>query len=276
MKKGALSTLLALLICALLFTSVLAKTAELRESADSALTFNSPESKTARIPMKVCVEKMSYYKNESFEGSALGTKKFGDTVYVEDAGGGVVRIYNKNGNMLGYGSASAIVSQDARFFAEFPQKTDATSGKISRLVDLRKYITIFDASVNCDNDNCVAVQYDTATKLFRAASEIYSQYEYTLNVKIAHSSDVCTCGEDHSTGGVLLLTVTKRGENVEENIPLYENEGTAEQTLGKIAKILSDNALIRIGESDCFADADNASYLPNVIKQSDITYSVWE
>lgn len=276
MRKGAFSILLTLLICVLLFTSVLAKTSELRENADSALTFDTSTPKAVRSPMRVCVEKMNYYKNESFEGSAVGTKKFGDIVYAEDAGNNVVCIYNKNGSKLGYCSASSLVDQNAHFFAEFPHSTDLSSGKVSKLVDLRKYILIFNANVTCDEESYVAIQYDTAIKLFRAAKDIYDQYGYTVNVKGSHMSDTCTCGGDHSTGGVLQLTITKRGENTSESIPLYENEGTPNQTVGKIAKVLADNSLIRVGESDCFADADNSSYMSTVIDPNSVTYSVWE
>ena len=276
MKRRAISILLTLLVCILLFTSVLAKTVELREDTAIADSYEAPAPKALRVTMKVCTEKMNYYRNESFEGAPLGTKKFGDVVYAEDAENGVFRIYNKTGNMLGYCSASSLVDQNARFFGEFAWKSDASTGKVSKLVDLRKYILIFDSSVKCDEDTCIAVQYDTALKLFRAAKEIYESYEYVLSVEAAHTREACSCGEDHSNGGALTLKITKKGESQSESIPVYENEGTPNQTIGKIAKILADNSLIRIAETDCFADADSSSYLPTVIDYSAITYSVWE
>ena len=307
MKKSAIGILLIFLIFTLIFTSVAANIA----SEDIKQPEQTASPRVSRIPMKVCIEKMSYYKNESFEGSAIGTRKFGEIVYAEDMGGNIARIYNKSGNMLGYCSMFSLVDENARFIAEFPWQRDVSSGKISKLVDLRKYVEIFEASVTCNENDYVAIQYDTAMKLFRAARSIYDECGYILNVSVAHSASCTGCSEDHKTGGVLTLTITKDGESVSESIPLYmeddiveipsvyetgdtvedpsANEGEdsvedpsdTEETpparaLSRVAQILADNSLIRVGETDCFADADLASYISTVINSSSVTYTVWE
>ncbi len=300
MKKSIVSILLIFIILALLISSVFARINEER-AIESAQTSTQ---RSTRVPMKVCVEKMSYYRNEIFEGSALGSKKFGEIVYAEDAGGNVARIYNKSGNMLGYCSMFHLVTEDVRFIAEFPWRTDTATSQVSKLVDLRKYIDVFEAKVTCSDSDYVAIQYDTAIKLFRAARTIYDECGYILNVSVAHTSS-CTCAEDHKTGGILTLTITKTGSNVVESIPLYADtvaineddtitdpstdpstdtttdpdatpDSTPDRALSRIAQILADNSLIRVSETDCFADADNSSYISTVIDPSTVTYSVWE
>lgn len=268
MKIKIIGVFLALAICLLNVTLSFAATDTLSatQTADK-----SASTRAVRTAMKVCVEKMNYYKNASLTGAPLGTKKFGEIVYCESADEGVVCIYNKSGNMLGYCELFSLVSQDAKFFAEIPQKTNEAR-QISKLVDLRKYILIFGAKVNCDESEPILIQYDTAMKLFRAAKEINETFDCTLNVEKAYIQIANGCEKDHSTGAVLTLSITKRGESTSEKIPVYEDD----MTLGKISKVLSDHSLIRTGETDCFYDADIESYIPTSLDMSSLTYSVWE
>ncbi len=239
------------------------------------------EKSSKRTEMKVCVQSMKYYKDITLSGSPIDSKKFEDIVHAEKISAEIMCIYNKNGVMLGYCKASELVKKEAKFFAEIPCQWNE-SGHISNLVDLRKYILIFDAQVVCNEDKPVLVQYDTAIKLFKAAEEIKTSYGYTLCVNKAYipassaSSETCCSIRAHSKGASLTLSILKNGESVSERIPVYEDETSESPVISSIAKLLAEFSLIRDSESDCFYDADYQSYITTDHDMSSLIYSIWE
>ncbi len=294
MKRKALNTFLVLIVSLLIISlaasgvifassSYRSEDSEHSESSEKVSVLNTKSS--SYIAMKVCVQTMNYYQNANLEGNPVpNPKKFGDTVYVSsnDIGKDVVCIYTISaGNyfILGHCKASSLVKKDAEFYAEVPQEWN-DEGQISNLVDLRKYIRIFGAKVNCDGDKPILVQYDTVLKLFKAAKEINDTYGYTLCVDKAYipesqaTSESCCDICSHSTGASLMLSILKSGESASEKIPIYE--GTSSTAVNKISKLLADYSLLRSGASDCFYDADYASYVSTDHNMSSLTYSVWE
>lgn len=286
MKRKALSSFLisiaSLLIISLAATSIAFASSYLYISNDKTEQASLLGAKSSsRTEMKVCVQIMKYYKDTSLGGSPLDTKKLGDTVYAEKVSGDVMCIYNKNGAMLGYCKASELVKKDAKFFAEIPYEWNE-DGQISNLVDLRKYILIFDADVICDTDKPVLVQYDTAIKLFKAAKEIKASYGYTICVDKAYipsshaSSETCCEVCSHAKGASLTLSILKNGESVSEKIPVYEDENAVSPVSSKLTKLLADFSLMRDSQSDCFYDADHLSYISTDHDTSSLIYSIWE
>ena len=287
MKRKAFNTFLISIVSLLIIISFTAESiafanaylASSKNAAPEVLALTQKSS--ARVEMKVCVQTMRYYKNTALSGNPVDTKKFGDVVFAEKVDESIMCIYNKNGAMLGYCESKNLVSKDAKFFAEIPYEWNS-SGQISNLVDLRKYILIFGADVICDSDEPVLIQYDTATKLFRAASEIKKAHGYTLCVDEAYvpaseaSSEKCCTLCSHSKGCVLTLSVLKNGESISEKIPLYDEENTASNVASKLTKLLADFSLLRDAESDCFYDADHESYISSDHGKSSLIYSVWE
>lgn len=258
-----------------------------KEISDTADVYADSITKATYVPMKVCVEKMNYYRNETLDGSAF-TKKFGDIVYVSssDIGKDVMCIHTLSGNnyvVLGYCRSSSLVKADSLFFAEVPEQWNS-EGQISKLVDLRKYIRIFDAKIICDESVTLLIQYDVAVRLFEVAEEIYGKSGYTLCVDLAYipeseipEEDMRCCTECmHSTGACLTLSILKKGEQTPISIPVYADPESEAPRQGEISKLLEDYSFIRSGESDCFYDADHDNYISSDLDLSSLIYLIWE
>ncbi len=292
MKRKAFKTFLVSIVSLLIislaasgvvFASTLYRSTPSDDSENSEKISVLNTEGSSYVAMKVCVQTMNYYKSASLSGTPVpNPKRFGDVVYIssDDIGKEIVCIYTISAGSyvnLGHCEASSLVKKETGFYAEIPQEWN-DEGQISNLVDLRKYIRIFDAKVTCSEDEPVLVQYDTALKLFKAAKKINDTYGYTLCVDNAYvpmskeqsCCDVCS----HSTGASLMLSILKKGESVSEKIPVYE--GTSSTVVNKISKLLADYSITRSKESDCFYDEDYLSYMSTDHDMSSLIYSIWE
>ena len=297
MKRKAYGTFLiltaSLLIISLAASCIVFASAYIHTIENEEVAVSESSSRAAvRTEMKVCVPSMKYYKNSALSGNPLDSKKFGEIVFAQKISDGVMCIFNKNGAMLGYCRDSDLVKTSAKYFAEIPYEWNE-DGKVSQLVDLRKYILIFGADVTCDDSDPVLVQYETAVKLFGAAKEISEMYGYKLCVDSAYvpesllPDESCCTLCSHSTGAVLTFSLSplEQGESADdEGIVAQENEGTNEgetkppvpPTLSEVVSILARYSLLRDGESYCFYDADFESYISTDHDMSSLTYSIWE
>lgn len=235
---------------------------------------------SSRKKMKVCSEKMNYYQNASFEGDAIGEKTFGYVLYAEEYSDGVMRIYTENGAVLGYCEASALIGADAMFFAEIPYEWNE-SGQVSKLVDIRKYIMLFDADLLCDSETPILIQYDTMLKLFDAAKSFSISFGYKLMIEKAYipssngSGCKCLSACPHASGACIALSMVKKGESTSVSIPIYADETAEILVDSEFAELLAKFSLIH-GDSGCFYDSSYSSYMITDHDLSSLIYSIWE
>ena len=250
------------------------------ENTLSAETVNST-STNSYTEMTVCVSRVDYYKDNTLSGNPIGSKVFGDTVYAEQNSTGISRIYNQTGALLGYCESVALIDKSVKLFIEVPYAWNS-DGQISKLVDLRKYMMIFDAQIICDEDEPILIQYYTMLKLFEVASAFYSELGYTLVVEKAYlpessaKNETCCSTCSHASGASLTLKMLKKGASKTEDIPLREQEGISNSPISTFAKLLEDYDLIRDRESNCFYDTDHKAYMPTDYDLSSPLYSAWK
>ncbi len=236
---------------------------------------------TSYKEMTVCVSRVDYYKDNTLSGNPIGSKVFGDIVYAEQNSTGISRIYNQTGALLGYCKSVALIDSSVKLFVEVPYVWNS-DGQVSKLVDIRKYMIIFDAQIICGEDEPVLMQYDTMLKLFEVAGKFYSELGYTLVIEKAYvpesdtQNDTCCSVCSHATGASVTLKMLKKGASKTETIPLYEHEGIVNSPVSAFTKLLEDYALIRDQSSDCFYDTDHEAYMPTDYDLSSPLYSVWK
>jgi hypothetical protein len=253
---------------------------ECPDKTDSAIQTNSTAT-ASYTEMKVCVERIDYYKDNTLSGNPIGSKFFGEIVYAEQNSTGISRIYNKTGALLGYCESVALIDSSIKIFVELPY-TWNSDGQVSKLVDLRKYILIFDVPLIYDEDEPIILQYDTMLRLFEAANAFYTELGYTLVLekayipesKIPEATCCTTCS--HATGASLTLKMLKIGSSKTEAIPRYSQDQIPNSSVSPFTKLLEDYALIRDEDSDCFYDTDYEAYMPTDHDLSSPIYSIWK
>lgn len=132
MKRSKFSIALICAVCAACITlgtlcvySLNAPAARLGEAGNAA---------SAPVPMKVCVPTLKYYAAPNLGGNSLGSLTAGSVVSASRENDETYRVYDENGETLGYCSVSGLVFESTKLIARVPASARYVTYVIEKVI----------------------------------------------------------------------------------------------------------------------------------------------
>lgn len=132
MKRSKFTIALICAVCAACITlgtlcvyGLTAPAARLGEAGDAA---------SAPVPMKVCVPTLKYYAAPNLGGNSLGSLTAGSVVSASRENDETYRVYDENGETLGYCSVSGLVFESTKLIARVPASARYVTYVIEKVI----------------------------------------------------------------------------------------------------------------------------------------------